>query len=172
MPDVPAPSPDPAVARIIENVLEGAPLREAARAAGLSLPALHRRLAQDKGAAQAYARASEMRADVLADEALHIADGDDDPAKVRNQIQVRQWLASKLYARRYGDRIDLNVTQVVDIGATLAEARARLRPVRDLGDVIDAETVDSTGVLNVEPCDNQSLAPPAGAADAEPDIFS
>ena len=49
----------------------------------------------------------EIRADILADEALHIADNENDASKARNQIQVRQWLASKLYAKRYGDRIAL-----------------------------------------------------------------
>lgn len=162
---------DCAVARIIENVLDGMTLRDAAKREGLSLPAFGARLQQDKAAATAYARAAEIRADVLADEALHIADTEADASKARNQIQVRQWLASKLYARRYGDRIDLNVTQTVDISATLREARARLaRPIRDL-DVIDGEASAAIAGPNApEPSDKQSLAAPP--SDAEPDIFS
>lgn len=156
--------------RIIELILDGLPLKAAAKECGIDVFRFNRMLQQDKAAALAYARAVEIRADLLADEALQIADTENDAAKARNQIQVRQWLASKLYAKRYGDRIDLNVTQTLDVGATLAEARARLlRPGRDLGDVIDAQVVDSQARIKAQPSDHQSLGP---SPDDEPDIFS
>lgn len=162
---------DPTVGRVIELMLDGMPLRAAVKTAGLTPQLFHYRLSQDKVAAVAYARAVEIRADLLADEVIHLADGDGDPAKVRNQMQARQWLASKLHAKRYGDRIDLNVTQTIDVSATLAEARARLlRPVRDQDDIVDAQLIDSTAKQLAKPSDNQSLNP--AAAPIEPDIFS
>lgn len=171
MNDVPAHATDPVVARVIDAVLDGTPLRVAVKAQGLTPQLFHYRLSQDKAAAVAYSRAAELKADLLADDIVALADGDGDPGKVRNQIQARQWLASKLHARRYGDRIDLNVTQTVDIGATLQEARARLaRPIRDL-DVIEGEASAAiTGQIASGQRDNQSLPAPPG--DAEPDIFS
>ena len=152
------------VEHVIDDVLAGSTLKNALATRDMTAQAFARILHGDKSAAAAYARAAELRADLLADEIISIADGDEDPAKVRNQIQARQWLASKLNAKRYGDRIDLNVTQTVDIGATLAEARARLvRPARDQLDVIDAQVVDSSGDFDARSSDQQSLAP---------DIFS
>ena len=127
----------------------------------------HALLSGDKGAALAYARAVEIKADLMADEVVQLADGDGDPAKVRNQMQARQWLASKLYAKRYGDRIDLNVTQTIDVSATLAEARARLLPVRDQSIVEDVEYRINTGSERHGPSDNES--PSHGTV---PDIFS
>ena len=152
------------VEHIIDDVLAGSTLKNALRDCGLTAQAFARILQGDRTAAAAYARAAELRADLLADEIISIADSDDDPAKVRNQINARQWLASKLNAKRYGDRIDLNVTQTVDIGATLAEARARLlRPASDHHDVIDVQAIDSSGDSGDRSGDKQSLAP---------DIFS
>lgn len=159
------------VSRIVDMILDGQTLRDATKAQGISIPTFHKRLSEDKAAALAYARAVEMRADLLADEALTIADNENDAAKARNQIQVRQWLASKLYAKRYGDRIDLNVTQTLDIGSTLAEARARLRPVRDQSDVIDAQAIDVQALAHLQPSDCESVSPAPGT-DAVPDIFT
>lgn len=153
---------DQSVSSVIERVLNGSTLKDAAKACGLTPSGFHARLQTDRDAATAYARAVELRADLLADEALTIADTEDDAAKARNQIQVRQWLASKLYARRYGDRIDLNVTQTLDVTSTLAEARARrLRPVRDQYDVTDAQVIDLSSDSDPKPSDTESLGPDA-----------
>ena len=161
---------DPRLQGVITRVLDGLPLREAVKASGLTPELFHYHLSKDKAAAAAYARAVEIKADLLADEIVHLADGDGDPAKVRNQIQARQWLASKLYAKRYGERIDLNVTQTLDIGSTLAEARARImRPGRDPGEVIDAQVIDIHSKNSLGLSDDQSSSPPAPL---EPDIFS
>jgi hypothetical protein len=155
---------------VIDHVLNGDTLKAALVKAGISQTYFHELLGSDRTAALAYARAVELRADNLADEALHIADTETDSSKARNQIQVRQWLASKLYAKRYGDRIDLNVTQTIDIGSTLAEARARLvRPVDDQQLIVDVESRAVAGVAEGGPRDNETLAP---AKNAEPDIFS
>lgn len=161
---------DQSVSNVIEHVLNGATLKEAASRCGMTPSLFNYRLQSDREAAIAYARAVEIRADLLADEALTIADNENDAAKARNQIQVRQWLASKLYARRYGDRIDLNVTQTLDVTSTLAEARARrLRPVRDQYDVTDAQVIDLSADSGVGPSDTESQSP---GPDATPDIFS
>lgn len=152
------------VETIIDDVLAGSTLKQALKTRAMTAQQFARVLQGDKQAASAYARAAELRADLMADEIISIADSDSDPAKVRNQIQARQWLASKLNAKRYGDRIDLNVTQTVDIGATLAEARARLlRPERDPLAIVDVQAVDLSSDSGGTSSDKQSLAP---------DIFS
>lgn len=163
------PNTDPQVVKVIEKILDGLPLREAVKHAGLTPQLFNYRLQSDREAAVAYSRAVEIKADLLADEVVHLADGDGDPAKVRNQMNARQWLASKLYAKRYGDRIDLNVTQTIDIGNTLAEARARLLPVRDQQTIEDVQPRMVASVSGGEPCDSESNTPPNNAA---PDIFS
>lgn len=111
----------------IEAVANGDTLKSALANARLTASTLNHLLSGDRELALAYVRAQEIRADLLADQIIDIADDDErDPHRARNQIQARQWIASKHNTRRYGDRIDLNVTQTIDVSATLSEARARL----------------------------------------------
>ena len=154
---------------VIEHVLSGKTLRDAVKLVGLTPSKFAHHLQGDKAAALAYARALELKADLLADEVIQLADSDSDPSKVRNQIQARQWLTSKLYAKRYGDRIDLNVTQTIDVSSTLAEARARLIPSRDLDNIIDAQLIDSSDEKEHRASDNESIAHDKNPL---PDIFS
>lgn len=159
------------VIAIMAKVLEGdIGLKEAVRVHGLTLGEFNWYLQKDREAAAAVARAMEFRADVLVDETISLADGGGDPAKVRNQILVRQWAAERYNRKKYGERIDLNVTQTVDVSATLAEARARIaRPVRDQLSDEAAQVVDvqAKPVLSVVSVQEQ---PPA--APLVPDIFS
>ncbi len=116
------------------------------------------------------ARAREMLMDAEVDEAKELADSDGDPSKVRNQIDIRKWRASKLASKTYGDRIDLNVTQTIDIGATLQEARTRmLRPVSYQLEAQDAQVLDMPRQISEPRTDYQSVDVP-GPDDA-PDIF-
>ena len=154
------------VEKVISLILEGNLLKTAIAEAGLTVRELHAAVGSDRELATAYARAIEFRGDLLADETIHFADSDGDPAKVRNQIQARQWLAAKLN-KKYSERIDLNVQQTIDIGSTLAEARARLIPIRDQSNIVDVETLDSKGFAPVGERDKQS--PALGVA---PDIFT
>lgn len=69
------------------------------------------------------------RADFLADEIKDIADGDDNPHKARNRIDARRWLASKLNAAVYGDKIDIQVSAAPDLSGALESARKRATSV-------------------------------------------
>ncbi len=146
--------------RAIEN---GTSLREAARNAGIDAGSLIRHIQEDKEAAKQYARAQEVAADILADEVIQIADTEEDAQKARNRIDARKWKAAKSNPKKYGDRIDLNVSTTIEIGATLAEARARLRPPSDLAKTIDGELIESIALSPIDPSDKESQ---------EPDIFS
>jgi len=155
------------VQRVIDLVLDGHSLRDAVKKCGLTPIKFSSALRGDKGAAAAYARALEIKADLLADDIIQIADTSEDAAKARNQIDSRKWIASKLYAQRYGERIDLNVTQTIDIGSTLAEARARLRPISDQSNVINSHMIDITSAIDSRATDMQSVD-----NEKQPDIFS
>ena len=163
-----------AIERVIARLLDRETpqtLTKALSAEGLTADKFHRAVSGDREMSLAYVRALEIRSDLLADEALDIADTEPDAAKARNRIEVRKWLASKHNTKRYGDRIDLNVTQTLDVAGTLQEARARLlRPVRDQLGVSDAQVIDTPRQIG-------SGAPVMQTVDAprpgdEPDIFS
>jgi hypothetical protein len=61
-----------------------------------------------------YARARETQAEVLADELMEIADEDKgDALKLQHdkmKIETRQWIASKLLPKKYGNRIEYEDT--------------------------------------------------------------
>ena len=159
------------VESVINDVLDGKTLREALKTIELTPQQFNLRLQSDKTAAAAYARALELKADLLADEVVACADSNEDPAKVRNQMTARQWIASKLYAKRYGDRIDLNVTQTIDVGSTLAEARARALSARYQQSAEDAQIIDLPSVNGPDTRDDESRNPVA-MGNPQPDIFS
>jgi hypothetical protein len=116
--------------QVIQLISDGKPLREALAQVGITAGSFNHVLQGARDLAQAYARAQEIRSDLLADEVITIADCEiTDPQRARNQIQARQWLASKHHSKRYGDRIDLNVSQSLDVSLTLAEARNRLKVI-------------------------------------------
>lgn len=86
-----------------------------------------------------YELAREARTDLHAEEIITISDTEPDPQKARNRIDARKWLASKMNPRRYGDRIDLNVSGNLDLTAAL-EAGKR-RALLPGSDSIEAEFV-------------------------------
>lgn len=149
-------SPKERARQAIEAIASGDTLKSALANVNLSAWQLNYVLQGDRELALAYVRAQEIRADLLADEILTIADNEaKDPHHARNQINARQWIASKHHTRRYGDRIDLNVTQTIDIGSTLAEARARiLRPVSDQLIIDHEETQVIEPKITLKPSDN------------------
>jgi hypothetical protein len=51
------------------------------------------------------------QADTFADEVVSIADNDEDYQRARNRIDARRWAAKVINPQRYGDRLDLNVTE-------------------------------------------------------------
>jgi len=162
---------DPAVITkcydVIDRIVNGEYLKTAIKNEGLTISLFHSAIQSERKLAVAYANAMELSADVLADEALECVDSDVDPAKARNQATVRQWLASKRNNKRYGERIDLNVSQTVSIDLALNQAKSRLlRPVSESLVIENAQPVDSIGFAPDASVDCESI--PA----AIPDIFS
>lgn len=114
--------------RICERIAEGESLRSICRDDDMpSKMSVLRWLAdEDRAAFRAqYAHAREMQADTLADEILQIADdGSNDTyikddveltnhdvvARSRLRVDARKWLASKMAPKKYGERIQQEVT--------------------------------------------------------------
>ncbi len=81
-------------------------------------------LAENDAAMSAqYARARDEQADHYADEIVAIADGDGEPAQVRNRVDARKWVAAKLRPRVYGDKLALGGAD--DLPAIRSEVQER-----------------------------------------------
>jgi hypothetical protein len=93
-----------------------------------------------------YIEAVEDRADRLAEELIELADqpiptGLDGPGmsawvqKLRVQVDVRKWAASKLKPKAYGERLDVTVAPAqISITAALEEANRRVLDCIDMED--------------------------------------
>lgn len=82
--------------------------------------------------ADKYARARELRAEVLAEEIIEIADNAEDANKARLQVDARKWAASKLDAKRYGDKVDVGGNLKVDVfGKLLGQLTSDVFPGAD-----------------------------------------
>ena len=92
----------------------------------------------------AYMRAQAAKAEKYAEEILEISDEDDDPQRARNRIDARKWYASKIKPSKFGDKIDLNINQTVDIGLALKDAQTRVlrsvQPIDTTSHLLDQQT--------------------------------
>lgn len=84
-------------------------------------------LADDSAFSDKYVRAREDQADFYADEIIDIADTEPDANKARVRIDARKWKASKLQPKKYGDKVDLNLSgSVVNLTDEQLESRVAL----------------------------------------------
>lgn len=68
-----------------------------------------------------YARARELQGDYLAEEIIHIVDEEEDAQRARNRMLARQWYASKLKPKSYGDKQAVELSGSVDVKRSVAE---------------------------------------------------
>lgn len=111
-----------------------------------------RHIANDLAYQARYEKALQDRADKLAEEIMEIADLTPpeglEPAAMsawvadkRLRVDARKWVAAKLQPKRYGDRIDVAVTDT-RISVMDALAQAKQRVLNDNSDVVDVESRD------------------------------
>ena len=79
----------------------------------------------------------------MIDETIDIADTEQNPHTARNKIGARQWAAERRLRKDYGASMDVNLTERVDIGGALIEARKRIvLPGSNLAQITDAQVID------------------------------
>lgn len=148
--------------RIIDAIAEGSSLRTALKAERMSWQKFSDLCDAYPILSSRVARAEELRADIISDEMIDIADGTGDTQQARNRIDVRKWLAARLRPKKYGDKIDIGVSGSIDLMAVVREARNRL-PVQD------AQVIDYTPIPLIGHTDSVSVPSEPSATD---DIFS
>lgn len=144
------PLENPIWSNIIEQVSNGKSLSGTLREPNMPSYSLARQMIKNNAEFRAmYEKAMEDRADRLAEEIIELADTEM-PAHLegpmasawvqqkRMQVDARKWVASKLHAKRYGERIDVAVTDTrISVMDALNEAKNRV--LRDESNVVDVE---------------------------------
>ena len=128
--------------KIIEKIASGRSLADALREPGMpSYASAKLILRENPELRQLYEQAKKDRSDALADELMDLADapmpehlqGAERGAWVQHrrlQIDVRKWIAARLHAAAWGDRMDVSVTNTqISITAALEAANARLKTI-------------------------------------------
>lgn len=97
---------------ICQKLAEGMSLRAICRSEGMPNEATVRQWAVDdrEGFYSQYTRSRDIGLDCMADEVQEIADGDGDVARDRLRFDSRRWYLSKLAPKRYGDKLQAEVT--------------------------------------------------------------
>jgi hypothetical protein len=103
-----------------------------------------------------FNRARQEGLEELADGLLEMNEQYGDVQKARLQSDNVKFLLSKRKPHIYGDRIDLNVNQTVDIGAAMKEAMARVLPSGDPNNGGETQMIDITEIKMVSAPDNKS----------------
>lgn len=96
--------------------------------------------------------------ELYADRLMTIAADEPDVMRARLHSENWRWMLARRLRSQYGDSIDVNVTERVEVGSILSEARARLRPMRDPAVIEDAVIVENQSVSTDLRTDNQSAS--------------
>ena len=142
-PDLPALTPA-VIEQICEKAIAGNSLTAIAKDIGTTRKTIWRWRQSNPLFDQALLRALEEGAHAQIDETIDIADNKEiDAQRARNMIGARQWAAERRYRKVYGASVDVNLTERVDIGGALIEARKRVvLPGSDLTQITDAQVID------------------------------
>jgi len=123
---------------------DGLSMRQACIKAGMTAQTFLRAVDVSPGLAERYAQARTALLDAMVDQILTLADapvplldnGATDPGLVRQrqlQIDARRWVLSKLAPNKYGDRLDVSVSDNrISITGALQAAQSRLIDVVDV----------------------------------------
>lgn len=152
--------------KVIQGVSDGPTLGAVLDLYGATHGAFYRYLYQNPINGQAYARARECQAETRAEECITIADTDPDAQRARNRIQTRQWHAGKMAPKRFGEKLDLTVTDTVNPALLHAEGLERVRRMRDPMRAQLAQPIENAALVLLAPTDSESAAP------ASADIWS
>jgi len=138
---------------VLDSMVGGASMRQSCIKAGIGASTWIDWVTADRELGERYARAREGLLDAMVDQILTLADapvplldnGATDPGLVRQrqlQIDARRWILSKLAPNKYGDRLDVSVSDSrISITGALAAAQSRLVDVIDVTPRLSASNV-------------------------------
>jgi hypothetical protein len=143
--------------------LRGRPLKEIREAIGCSERQFLDLKTNDTTFAVEFSRARQEGLEEQADSLLTIHEIEPDVQKARLISDNTKWLLAKRKPETYGDRIDLNVNQTVDIGGALAEAKRRALPLPHTENIRDVESLNESGFTENKQTDQSSVVDESNA---------
>ena len=142
--------------QILEYAVEAPSEKALAEKFGTNMVTLNFWLTSNPAFFDAFARARKSWVRQYADRLMTVTDEEPDVMKARLLSENWRWRLSRSLRQEFGDSIDVNVTERVEVGSILSEARARLRPMRDSATIEDAVIVENQSVSTSLHTDCQS----------------
>ena len=142
---------------VLDGMVSGLSMRQSCIKAGIGASTWIDWVTADRELNERYARAREGLLDAMVDQILTLADspvptldnGATDPGMVRQrqlQIDARRWILSKLAPAKYGDRLDVSVTDSrISITGALQAAQSRLVDIVDVPCITHVDADDAGG---------------------------
>lgn len=95
------------------------------------------------------------------DEAQQIADNKDiNTNQARNMIDIRKWRAAKFMPKVFGEKLDIQVTERIDlIGVIEARKRRALQPLCNLEQLPNVQEAEYVGIAHSLTTDTESTSP-------------
>ena len=140
---------------VLESMTNGVSMRQACIKAGIGAATWIDWTTKDPVLSERYTRAREALLDAMVDQTLALADepvpkldnGATDPGLVRQrqlQVDTRKWILSKLAPSKYGDRLDVSVSDNrISISGALLAAQSRLALLHSADTVQDVQDVQA-----------------------------
>jgi len=139
---------------------EGTSIKKILKSIACHSDTLYGTLEHDLTFRERFARARDQGLDELADDLLDVIELDKDVQLLRLQSDNIKWLLARRASKRYGDKLDINITERIDIGGALIEARKRtsLQPVCNLEQSPDVQSIEYTDITPIRRTGNQSVS--------------
>lgn len=145
---------------------QGKSIKEVAADLGIDLMTLAHWREQYPSFDSECTRAMNIGFDVLADQLIEIPEQIEDVNRARLKSDNIKWLLARRGHAKYGDRLEVNVNQIVDIRSALDEAKRRALPAsyQVLDDV--TQHVVTKELSHAASTDSESVVPEIRDADA------
>lgn len=142
----------------IKLAAQGESITKIREAIGIDAISFWRYRLENPTFANSFEHARKEGLEEVADGLLELADKEQDVYRARLKSDNIKWLLSKRKPQVYGDKIDLNINQTVDIGLALREARSRVVSSSDLNLNVEPVTIDKTTVPQLGASSNLDVA--------------
>jgi len=111
----------------IDRLFAGESLRKVAGGDGSAIRRFFEAVESDAELLRMYTLAMESKSELMADDVVTIADTEPDSARARVQVDARKWFASVSKPRKFGPKVDINVSGDVNLRTALDAAISRTR---------------------------------------------
>lgn len=134
---------------VIDDLYEGISLVDSFKRNKVACKSFYQWLDSIPDLAVAYARAEKALSELDADQIVNVAFTEENPNTARNKMEALKWRASKRNPKKYGDRIEHNLTGSIDLHAVLKEANERiLLPVSYSEHIEDAQLIETKHITH------------------------